>query len=261
MATDGSVLRTRRALLTAAAGAAGAMAATAALPAIVAADDPNDVVKETDNPTTATTSITDSGEASTAFAGHAVGDGAGYGIEGSAGGAAGLVGWSVSAPAWSPDPFDPAYTTHTGVFGFSPAGDHVTSWGSGVWGDSPDSGVVGTGTFGVEGYGGVGIYGQAYGSANDIAVWAWSPNTAAYALRVDGKVKFSRSGRKSMSTGKAKANVYLAGVTSTSKVFAVLATSEPGRWVRAVVPAAGKFTIYLNRTLASKAVVSWFVLD
>jgi hypothetical protein len=62
------------------------------------------------------------------------------------------------------------------------------------------------------------------------------------------------------SGAKAKA-VSLAGVTATSKVFAVLATSESGRWVRAVVPAAGKFSIYLNTTLTSSAVVSWFVLD
>ena len=51
------------------------------------------------------------------------------------------------------------------------------------------------------------------------------------------------------------------GVTTTSKVFAVLATGEPGRWVRSVVPAAGKFTIYLDTSLTSSVVVSWSVLD
>ena len=50
-------------------------------------------------------------------------------------------------------------------------------------------------------------------------------------------------------------------MTTSSKVFAVLATAESGRWVRAVVPAAGKFTVYLNTTLASRATVAWFVLD
>ncbi len=69
------------------------------------------------------------------------------------------------------------------------------------------------------------------------------------------------SGRLSMATGASSKAVTLAGVTATSKVFAVLATSETGRWVRAVVPAAGKFTVYLNTTLTSSAVVSWFVLD
>jgi hypothetical protein len=80
-------------------------------------------------------------------------------------------------------------------------------------------------------------------------------------LRVSGKVSLSRSGRQAMSSGTSSRAVTLAGVTSTSKVFAVLATGEPGRWVRSVIPAAGKFTIYLNTTLSSSAVVSWFVLD
>jgi hypothetical protein len=92
-------------------------------------------------------------------------------------------------------------------------------------------------------------------------VWAYSPTTAAYALRVNGKVNFTRSGRVAMSSGAASKAVTLAGTTTTSKVFAVLATSESGRYVRAVLPAAGKFTIYLNTTLTSSAVVSWFVLD
>ena len=64
-----------------------------------------------------------------------------------------------------------------------------------------------------------------------------------------------------MSDGKSSVVVTLAGTTSTSKVFAVLATSESGRYVRAVVPASGKFTVYLNTTLRSSAVVSCFVLD
>ena len=51
------------------------------------------------------------------------------------------------------------------------------------------------------------------------------------------------------------------GTGGSRKIFAVLATSEPGRYVRAVVPAAGKFTVYLNTTLTSSAVLSWFILD
>jgi len=85
--------------------------------------------------------------------------------------------------------------------------------------------------------------------------------TRPAALKVTGKVALSRSGRKAMSSGSSSALIYLEGVTTGSKVFAVLATSESGRWVRAVVPAAGRFRIYLNTTLSSSAVVSWFVLD
>ncbi len=260
MASETGTRSTRRALLTAAAGAAGAIAATAALPAVVAAADPNDVVKETDNPTTAMTSITNSGADSTAFAGHATGSGSAFGVEGTSAAGSGVFGWSVSAPEWDP-PFEPSFTTHTGVFGSAPAGDGVTTYGAGVWGDSPDTGVYGSGTYGVEGYGGIGVAGYTNGLSGGIGVYAAAPNTSTLALRVDGKVRFSRSGRLNMSTGASKVTVTLAGTTSTSKVFAVLASSESGRYVRAVVPATGKFTVYLNTSLSSSAKLAWFVLD
>jgi hypothetical protein len=44
-------------------------------------------------------------------------------------------------------------------------------------------------------------------------------------------------------------------------IFALLAKNATGRFVRAVVPGAGKFTIYLNRAVASNTPISWFVLD
>ena len=50
-------------------------------------------------------------------------------------------------------------------------------------------------------------------------------------------------------------------MATNSRVFAVLASNRSGRYVRAVVPAAGKFTIYLNTTVTSTTVVTWFVLD
>lgn len=259
MASEELNPRSRRALLAAAAGAAGALAASAAMPLAVAADDPNDVVKGQPNATTATTSITDSGADSTAFSANATGSGIGYGVEGTSLGAGGVVGWSVSQP--DPIWFQAAYTAYTGVFGSAPSHPDPDISATGVWGDSPDIGVYGTGGNGVVGYGGVGVEGDANSVAGAVGVWAWAPTTAQYALRVTGKVNFSRSGRRSMSSGTNSKAVLLPGVTATSKVFAVLATSESGRWVRAVVPAAGKFTIYLNTTLTSSAVVSWFVLD
>ena len=255
--------RSRRALLTAAAAAGGALVASAALPLTAAAADPNDVVKEVDNATTATTSITDAGTASTAFAGHATGaadvDGvAGAGLEGTSALGAGVFAWSISAPTLVPDA---SVLSHTGIYGFSPAGDGVTTFGAGVWGDSEDTGVFGSGTWGVLGFGGVGVEGDANSNPGSVGVWAYAPTTAQYALRVSGKVNFSRSGRVAMASGKASKAVTLAGATTGTKVFAVLSTSETGRYVRAVVPAAGKFTIYLNTTLTSAAVVSWFALD
>jgi hypothetical protein len=259
MATDELEPRSRRALLAAAAGAAGALAASAAMPLAAAAADPNDVVKGADNPTTATTSISFNGTDGTALAGKATGAGASYGTVGTSTNGAGVLGWSVSPP--DPSWFQREYTAYTGVFGSAPSHPDPDTWSTAVWGDSPDIGVYGTGGYGVVGYGGVGVEGDANSLAGSVGVRAWAPTTNQVALQVTGKVKFSRSGRQSIGTGIKTKAVTLAGVTSTSKVFAVLATSEPGRWVRAVVPAAGKFTIYLNTTLTSSAVVSWFVLD
>ncbi len=55
--------------------------------------------------------------------------------------------------------------------------------------------------------------------------------------------------------------ISLAGVASNSRVFAVLASNRSGRYVRAVVPTTNSFTIYLNTTVTSTTVVTWFVLD
>ena len=258
MSGDDLQPRSRRALLAAAAGAAGALAAGAAMPLAAAAADPNDVVKGVNNPTTTTTSVTDSGAGSTAVSGRATGTGAGYGLEGTSAGGAGVLGWSVSAPAAG---FLPSYTAYTGVFGFAPAHPGTDGVGTGVWGDSPDIGVYGSGGLGVLGYGGVGVEGDANSASGSVGVWAWAPTTSQVALKVTGKVSLSRSGRHAMASGTSSKGVSLTGVTTTSKVFAVLSTSESGRYVRAVVPAAGKFTIYLNTALTSSAVVSWFVLD
>lgn len=259
MSTEPAAPRTRRAILAAAAGAAGALAASAAAPVATLAADPNDVVKGVDNPTTATTSVTNSGAGSTAIAGRATGTGSGYGVEGTSSTGAGVFAWSTQAPDWDP-PFEPSDTGYTGVFGYAPTSP-TTSFGTGVWGDSPDTGVYGSGGTGVYGYGGSGVVGEANEVAGSTGVLGYAPTNGQYALAALGKVYFSRSGRKSIADGKSNVVVSLAGVKTSSLVFAVLATSESGRWVRAVVPAAGKFTVYLNAALTSNASVSWFVLD
>ena len=53
----------------------------------------------------------------------------------------------------------------------------------------------------------------------------------------------------------------MAGVTTSSKVFAVLHSNRSGRYVRAVVVATGRFRIYLNASVSSTTSVAWFVLD
>jgi hypothetical protein len=251
--------RSRRALLAAAAGTAAAFAAQAALPLTAGAADGDPVLQGGDNATTADTSITDSGAGSTAITGNATGTGFGYGVLGSSTAAGGVVGWSVSPPdiAW----FVPEYTAYTGVFGSSPSHPDPSFVGTGVWGDSPDVGVYGTGSWGVRGDGGIGVLGVGYDGAGTEGIRAVSSGNSSLALNVVGKAHFSRSGRTSMSTGTKTKTISLSGTTTSSKVFAVLATSESGRWVRAVVPASGSFKVYLNTTLTSSAVLSWFVLD
>lgn len=243
MADEAAAPRSRRALLTAAAGAAGALAASAVLPLTAAAHDPDDVQKGVDNPTTATTTITNSGTS--------------IGFQGSSTGTAGVLGWSVEAP--SPDWYDPATSTaYTGVFGSAPA-DPVTQFATGVWGDSPDIGVFGSGSAGVYGYGGIGVIGES--ASTSAGVLALAQSATDVALEVQGKVKFSRSGRATIPTGKSNIKVTLAGVNSGCRVFAVLHSNRTGRWVQSVVPVTGSFTIYLNTTVTSATYVAWFVLN
>lgn len=135
-----------------------------------------------------------------------------------------------------------------------------TSSGTGVVGESHGTsgvGVIGSvdalsgSTFGVKG---------SVNSPSGVGGHFTAP-TAGVALQAVGRVKFSRSGKTLITAGHVKKTISLAGVTSSSLVFAVLRTNRSGRWVRAVVPAAGAFTIYLNASLASNAYVVWFVLN
>ena len=80
-------------------------------------------------------------------------------------------------------------------------------------------------------------------------------------LDVVGKARFSRSGKAVITTGKKSVKVTLAGVTSGSLVFANLATNAAGKYVAAVVPASGSFTIYLNANASGSVSVAWVVLD
>jgi hypothetical protein len=226
------------------------------------AADPNDVVMGAANATTATTAINNSADNSTAFAAAAQGTGTGFGLQGTSVLGAGVVGWSVGGPVVTP-----AELPYTGVFGSAPHSADVNFIGSGVWGDSPDTGVYGSGSTGVWGYGGIGVYGYGgigvYGesASTSAGVVALAKSPTDLALDVRGKVKFSRSGRSTIGAGKSNLAVTLAGVSTSSRVFAVLHSNRTGRWVQSVVPATGKFTIYLNGTVTSSTYVAWFVLN
>jgi hypothetical protein len=240
--------------LAAAAGGAAALAASAALPLTAMAANGDPVVQGQANTPSAATSIDTSGMLDAdAFAARAAGTG--FGLTGSSTGGAGIVGWSISAPD-----LDPADGAYTGVFGWSPAGPVDGLFGVGVLGVSDDWGVFGNGYVGVYGYGTNGVVGEST-TASTAGVTAYGLGTNDLALDVVGKVRFSRSGRTSVAAGKSTKIVTLAGVSSSSRVFAVLHSNRSGRYVRAVVPTSGSFKIYLNSTVSSSTYVAWFVLN
>jgi hypothetical protein len=185
-------------------------------------------------------------------------------------------------------------TTGTAIYGYTPGNPSQ----AGVWGDSTDGvGVVGTsatgigalslgsfvgtlaqGDVGLYAFGntagvvgdvtslGVGVYGFTgdLGSTEPppgIGVLASAGSTSLTALQVNGKAKFSRSGRLSVPAGESKISRAVNGVTTSSMVFAVLQQAEVGTWVRAAVPTANTITIHFNKSLPTNTVVAWFVLN
>ena len=71
----------------------------------------------------------------------------------------------------------------------------------------------------------------------------------------------SRAGKSTIGTGRSSLKINLAGVSANSRVFAVLHSNRSGRYVRAVVPTTGSFTIYLNSAVTSATFVAWFVIN
>jgi len=253
MTDNASAPRSRRALLAAAAGGAAALAASAALPLTAMANTGENVVLgRADNTADATTAISNSTADSNAF--EAAATGLGFGLVGSSTGSAGIVGWSITNPN-----LPPANGAYTGIYGYAPTAPADNQVGVGVVGESEDWGVLGIGSVGVYGVGTYGVVGQSLSTAAGVTALALSSTDRA--LEVVGKVKFSRSGRSNVSAGASSRLITLAGVTSSSKVFALLHSNRSGRYVRAVVPAAGKFRIYLNASVSSTTSVAWFVLD
>jgi hypothetical protein len=175
----------------------------------------------------------------------------------------------------------------TGVYGF--ADDSIGA--AGVWGDTLQGiGVVGTGDWGVFGYGSVGVVGgvpavatAVYGFAGDddiitptpgagvvgraglgavygVVAAAAAPNQ--YALYVAGRLRLNGSGnRTTIASTAASKKVILAGVSTSSLIVATLQTSISGCYVRAVVPAAGSFTIYLSKAPGKTAAVGYIVAN
>lgn len=260
-------VRSRRAVLAAAAGSAAALAVSTIRPGSVAAVAAN-MQTETDNATSAPTGVTNSADDHLqALFGHAATDG--NGVEGTSVKGHGARGISsdTSDPATNVSNAGvvgvagslqsiPSNIALTGVFGFADASPTQGFVGAGVWGDSPDIGVIGSGSVGVLGFAPVGVVGET-DTSGGIGVVAANDVADALALRVIGRAEFTRSGRTTIAAGKASKAVTLAGCTSSTLVIANLAASRTGRWVRAVVPASGKFTIYLNTSVGSNTAVAW----
>lgn len=270
--SQGAMPRSRRALLVAAAGAAAAAAATVVVPASALAADPNDVVMGQDNATVALTSITQGTTDADAF--QANGNGAGVGLIGTTDSTtqAGVIGLAG-------DITDSAYTTSatypldSGVYGFAAQ----SGASSGVFGEGP-TGVYGWGDYGVYADGGsVGVFASAYPSGTAVHAHAGTgvppasvPNTALMGsvtsnnqagVLAYGRVMFpTRSGRVTFKAGQSSKAVTVSGMTSANFAYAVLNTSRPGVYVRAVVPASGKITIYLSKAPSSSTSVAWLVL-
>jgi hypothetical protein len=121
--------------------------------------------------------------------------------------------------------------------------------GSGI---GPSRGVVGNGGSGI------GVQGL---TAGGIGVDARATTTTGTALRTTGKVQFNRSGRTSITAGHASRTVSMAGVTTSSYIIATPQTNRAGIYIQSVVPAAGKFTIYLNKAVTGTSYIGYLVIN
>ncbi|TME79969.1 MAG: hypothetical protein E6I45_11920 [Chloroflexi bacterium] len=288
--SDSTRAQSRRQLLTAAAGGVAALAAEAltrphAVDAVSAA-----LMTEVDNPTSAETSVTSSqsttgevafkvaigdlGTALHADSPNGVGvlgtnNLGGAGVMGnSTGGAVGVIGQTGDPAGYPGVPAGSA-----GVYGFSSTDGPGVFGDGGVLGAGPIA-VMGVGQIGSVGLGdglgppgqfGAGVYGYS-GSVtaplppNNVGVYARGDGTAL-ALQVQGKAKFSRSGRTYVAAGHANRAVTYAGVTTSSLVIATLATYRAGVYIAAVVPGSGKFTVYLNKAVTASTYFVYMILN
>jgi hypothetical protein len=151
----------------------------------------------------------------------------------------------------------------------------TTSTGIGVYGSTS----TGTGVNGITtGATGIGVNGKTFGSGsavfgeavnNGVAVFGKTTNGTALrgdspsgtALEVNGKAKFSRSGTKTVAVNTASLVVNLSGTTANSMILAT-AQQNTSVFVKAVVPAAGSFTIYLTGNAPAGGLkVAYFVMN
>jgi hypothetical protein len=144
-------------------------------------------------------------------------EGAIYGVEGTTGTGTGVYGSSTGA-------------TGVGVEGTT------TGNGSAVYGDN--TGGTGSGVFG-DATTGTGVLAH---SSSGTALW------------VNGPAHFSQSGLATVPSGAKTLTVSMAGVTTSSMILAT-AQQGGGFYVKGAVPAAGSFTIAINKAPAAPQTV------
>ena len=256
--TSRSARRTRRQLLTGAAGALTAVLTAEALsrPGPASAANGDNVILGQSNTATTMTAITNSTDGDTALFAAATGFGTGLnGTSDSGNGVFGVThgdGAGVHGQAGS--------DSGTGVTGVNSGG------GNGVFGEANNSSA--SGVYGLNGGTGFGVAGRAasgFGvlgdSADGVGVWANSQN--ATALKVTGKAKFSRSGVLAVAAGKSSATQTGVQLSPASLVLATLQQDRSGVWVRSAVPkvSAHSFTVHLSKTVPARTKVAWFVVN
>ena len=92
-------------------------------------------------------------------------------------------------------------------------------------------------------------------------MYASAPSTAHTALRVNGKVVLSRSGKSTVAAGHSSVTKVLAGVTTASLVIATMQTYRSGVFIMAGTPVTGSFTIRLNKAVTASTVIAWMILN
>ena len=98
-------------------------------------------------------------------------------------------------------------------------------------------------------------------------IWTGA-GSGGYALSVEGKVHFSRSGRAEIAAGRSSVEVNAGSLGRTSFAIATLNTNRPGVWVRSVVvnwtealPERENTTIHLNKPTPFKTRCAWIVFN
>jgi hypothetical protein len=175
----------------------------------------------------------------------------------------------------------PAVSASTnGTNGVGVSGNATGTGSVGVSGTASSTGLQGTGdTCGVLGTGGThGDYGVStkaggrgttgrgtngatglYG-LSDKGTGVLAKSTSGDALKVVGKVAFSRSGLVTVAAKKKSVKVTLAGVATSSMILATLQSDAGEVAVANAVAASGYFTINLTAAHSSSVKVAWFVI-